>query len=308
MKRIPSTIDIRRWMAGGKRVCEKERERETHKGSRLTMMTTIMSAGRQPTQQEPLSVAGKARLKRELSMLQKDPPPGVTAWPVVLDEDHEKKNNNNNNQSMPRTGAVHAASKPQQQQQQQVSNLWNADIVGPEPFEDGIFRLELRFPFRYPFEPPDCRFVGPVVPYHPNIDGDSGRICLDTLKPQPAGSWSPAVSLPSLLLSLRSLLATPNPDDGLVLDISVLYKNEPEKWKAEARRRTKEQMEMVAGRDRLGKRAKNDASSRSVESNGTDPDPNSNNENKRRKTEEEEKNTTTINNHNHNNNKATALD
>jgi hypothetical protein len=35
---------------------------------------------------------------------------------------------------------------------------------------------------RYPFEPPKVRFVTPV--YHPNID-ERGRICLDTLKPQP---------------------------------------------------------------------------------------------------------------------------
>jgi ubiquitin-protein ligase len=35
---------------------------------------------------------------------------------------------------------------------------------------------------RYPFEPPKVRFLTPV--YHPNID-ERGRICLDTLKPQP---------------------------------------------------------------------------------------------------------------------------
>lgn len=46
------------------------------------------------------------------------------------------------------------------------------------------------------------------------------------------------MSLPSLLLSLRSLLAEPNPDDGLVPDISELYKRNPDRWRMEARRRT----------------------------------------------------------------------
>jgi hypothetical protein len=34
-------------------------------------------------------------------------------------------------------------------------------------------------------------------------------------------------------------MAEPNPDDGLVPDISELYKRNPEKWREEARRRTK---------------------------------------------------------------------
>ena len=62
---------------------------------------------------------------------------------------------------------------------------------------------------------------------------------MGTLKPPPVGSWSPAVSLPSLLLSIRSLMAEPNPDDGLVPEISELYKRNPAEWRREARKRTK---------------------------------------------------------------------
>lgn len=36
---------------------------------------------------------------------------------------------------------------------------------------------------------------------------------------QPQGSWAPAVNLNTLLLTIRVLLAYPNPADGLVADI-----------------------------------------------------------------------------------------
>ena len=150
-----------------------------------------------------ISPASKARLLREMSLLSRDPPPGIAAY------------------------------LPDSSDMTKI----RVQITGPEssPFEDGIFLLIVNITSRYPFEPPRCRFLTPV--YHPNVDS-GGRICLDTLKSPPAGSWSPAVSLPSLLLSIRSLLSEPNPDDGLVPDISELYKRNPDRWRDEARRRT----------------------------------------------------------------------
>lgn len=150
-----------------------------------------------------VSPASKARLMREMSMLSRDPPPGVAAY------------------------APHPSD---------MTKI-RAQISGPEgsPFEGGVFLLTVSVTARYPFEPPRCRFLTPL--YHPNVDS-GGRICLDTLKSPPAGSWSPAVSLPSLLLSIRSLMAEPNPDDGLVPEISELYKRSPAEWTREARRRT----------------------------------------------------------------------
>jgi ubiquitin-conjugating enzyme E2 T len=150
-----------------------------------------------------ISPASKARLMREMSLLSRDPPPGVAAY------------------------------APEPSDMTKI----RAQITGPEdsPFEGGVFLLSVNVTGRYPFEPPRCRFLTPV--YHPNVDS-GGRICLDTLKSPPAGSWSPAVSLPSLLLSIRSLMAEPNPDDGLVPDISELYKRNPAEWQREARRRT----------------------------------------------------------------------
>ena len=150
-----------------------------------------------------MNPATKARLMREMSLLSKDPPPGIAAYTVGADMTQIR-----------------------------------AQITGPEgsPFEKGVFLLTVHIAGRYPFEPPRCRFLTPL--YHPNVDS-GGRICLDTLKSPPSGSWSPAVSLPSLLLSIRSLMAEPNPDDGLVPEISELYKRNPSEWTREAERRTR---------------------------------------------------------------------
>jgi len=128
------------------------------------------------------------RLAKEVRMLAEEPPPGVQCWPV--------------DDSLVRL---------------------EAQVTGPEatPYATGVWRLEVAVPSRYPFEPPKVRFVTPI--YHPNID-DGGRICLDTLKMQPAGSWSPSVNLSTLLTSIRLLMAHPNPDDGLMPEITEIYR------------------------------------------------------------------------------------
>jgi len=97
------------------------------------------------------------RLVRELNQLASDPAPGVSAWAVDDDNMMELE----------------------------------AMILGPSesPYDGGSFMLKIQIPPQYPFEPPHVRFKTPI--YHPNIDSE-GRICLDTLKMQPQGSWSSA--------------------------------------------------------------------------------------------------------------------
>lgn len=140
---------------------------------------------------------------KEIQMLSTDPGPGICAW---AEEDNNM--------------------------------LLHAQIQGPNdsPYVDGLFQLTITVPDKYPFEPPAVRFVTPI--YHPNIDSD-GRICLDTLKMQPHGSWSPSINLNTLLLTIRVLMGSPNPDDGLVPDITEEYKRDRELWKRKASEHTK---------------------------------------------------------------------
>jgi len=107
---------------------------------------------------------------------------------------------------------------------------WSATILGPtkSPFDGGIFNLNIYFPTDYPFKPPKVNFTTKI--YHPNINKNGG-ICLDILK----DSWSPALTVSKLLLSICSLLTDPNPNDPLEPDIANEYKNNRLKYDTNAK-------------------------------------------------------------------------
>ncbi|GAA5937659.1 uncharacterized protein JCM15063_002081 [Sporobolomyces koalae] len=85
------------------------------------------------------------------------------------------------------------------------------------PYEGGWFNVDVQAPDRYPFEPLKMKFITKV--YHPNVSSASGYICLDILKT----SWSPVFTLRTCLVSLQSLLSTPEPNDPQDAEVAKHY-------------------------------------------------------------------------------------
>ncbi|KAH7337276.1 ubiquitin-conjugating enzyme/RWD-like protein [Rhizoctonia solani] len=90
---------------------------------------------------------------------------------------------------------------------------------GPEdtPYQGGIYQVDIVIPDSYPFQPVKMKFITKV--YHPNISSASGAICLDILK----DAWSPVLTLKSTLISLQSLLCSPEPNDPQDAEVAKHY-------------------------------------------------------------------------------------
>jgi ubiquitin-conjugating enzyme (huntingtin interacting protein 2) len=90
---------------------------------------------------------------------------------------------------------------------------------GPQetPYEGGHFEVDIVIPETYPFQPVKMKFITKV--YHPNISSASGAICLDILK----DAWSPVLTLKSTLISLQSLLCSPEPNDPQDAEVAKHY-------------------------------------------------------------------------------------
>ncbi|KAJ3537540.1 hypothetical protein NM688_g6674 [Phlebia brevispora] len=92
-------------------------------------------------------------------------------------------------------------------------------FMGPEgtPYEGGHFEVDIIIPESYPFQPVKMKFITKV--YHPNVSSASGAICLDILK----DAWSPVLTLKSTLISLQSLLCSPEPNDPQDAEVAKHY-------------------------------------------------------------------------------------
>lgn len=89
-----------------------------------------------------------------------------------------------------------------------LTNL-KGSFPGPPgtPYEGGTYEVQITIPNEYPFKPPVMKFTTKI--WHPNVSSQTGAICLDTL----TTGWSPVLTIKSAMISLQSLLSSPEPKD-----------------------------------------------------------------------------------------------
>lgn len=108
------------------------------------------------------------------------------------------------------------------------------------PYEGGTYKIDIRIPTEYPFRPPVMKFETKV--WHPNVSSQTvssrriwmavsltawqGAICLDTL----STAWSPVLTVKSALLSLQSLLSTPEPKDPQDAEVAQMLTRRPKEF------------------------------------------------------------------------------
>ncbi|KAF2457280.1 ubiquitin-conjugating enzyme/RWD-like protein [Lineolata rhizophorae] len=124
------------------------------------------------------------------------------------------------------------------------------------PYEGGKFFVDIRIPSEYPFRPPVMKFETRIwhpnrllfpsspstIPWErdakfsaPSLPGAAGHtqgaICLDTL----STAWSPVLTIKSALISLQSLLSTPEPKDPQDAEVAGMLIRNPAEFEHVAR-------------------------------------------------------------------------
>jgi ubiquitin-conjugating enzyme (huntingtin interacting protein 2) len=97
------------------------------------------------------------------------------------------------------------------------------------PYEGGTYVIDIKIPGDYPFRPPTMKFDTKV--WHPNVSSVTGAICLDTL----SSAWSPVLTIKSALISLQSLLSTPEPKDPQDAEVAGMLLKNPAEFQHKAR-------------------------------------------------------------------------
>ena len=103
--------------------------------------------------------------------------------------------------------------------------------------EGGFFKAVMDFPKSYPNDPPKLKLVSDF--WHPNVYQD-GTVCISILHPpgddqygyeSASERWLPIHTVQSILLSVISMLASPNVDSPANLDAAKELREDPAAFK-----------------------------------------------------------------------------
>ncbi|KAJ5261056.1 Ubiquitin-conjugating enzyme E2 15 [Penicillium angulare] len=115
-------------------------------------------------------------------------------------------------------------------------------------FAGGFFRARLSFPTEYPHMPPKMKFESPL--FHPNIY-PNGDVCISILHPpeedkygyeSAAERWSPVQTPETILLSVISMLSSPNDESPANVEAARLWREDPAEFKKRVRRCVRESL------------------------------------------------------------------
>ena len=109
---------------------------------------------------------------------------------------------------------------------------WKFIIIGPPEtlYESGTFEGLISFPNDYPNRPPKVKFTEEIL--HPNIYTD-GNVCISILHPpgddkwgyeKAEERWRPVHSVNSIIISIISLLSSPNDESPANIDAGKIWR------------------------------------------------------------------------------------
>lgn len=99
--------------------------------------------------------------------------------------------------------------------------------TGPDdsPYSNTKLKVLITFSEEYPFKSPSVGFVNKI--WHPNVDYNSGSICLNVLNQE----WSPIYSCLHIIETfIPQLLLYPNPEDPLNAAAARLFLDDKIKY------------------------------------------------------------------------------
>jgi ubiquitin-conjugating enzyme E2 G1 len=115
---------------------------------------------------------------------------------------------------------------------------WDIVMIGPPDtvFEGALIKACIEFPNEYPNKAPQFKFVTSL--YHPNVYPD-GKVCISILHEgvdefgyeSISERWNPSQSVNSILISILSMLSSPNFESPANVDASNLWKNNYDEYK-----------------------------------------------------------------------------
>jgi len=113
----------------------------------------------------------------------------------------------------------------------------------------GFFRARLSFPKEYPLLPPKMKFETPI--WHPNIF-TNGQVCISILHPPEEDStgyesaserWSPVQTPATILLSVISMLSSPNDESAANVEAARQWRDDPQGFKKKVRKCVRDSLE-----------------------------------------------------------------